>query len=99
MECRGFGQGKRLEVDCVSAVCFPVVAIVDEEVGNFAEGFKGDSVVKWHGGGDNWWGIMSVGGVVGGFMWEGFPFCDDDLCVVWQLVSYSVCGHFFSCAR
>ena len=33
--------------------------------------------MKWHGGGDNWQWMMSVGGGGGGFMWEDFPFCDD----------------------
>ena len=36
---RGFG-----------AVCFPIVAVVDEEVGDVAEDFKRDGIMKWHDG-------------------------------------------------
>ena len=41
-----------------STICFPVVAIVDEEVGDSAEDFERDSVVERHGGDDDG-GIMS----------------------------------------
>ena len=34
-------------------VCFPVVAIVDEEVSDVAEDFEQDSVVERHGDGDD----------------------------------------------
>ena len=36
-----------------STVFFPVVTIVDEEVGDFAEDFERDSIVEQHGGGDD----------------------------------------------
>ena len=32
------------------AVCFPIVAVVDEEVGDVAEDFKRDGIMKWHDG-------------------------------------------------
>ena len=37
-------------MDDAIAVCFPIIAIVDEKVMDRAKSFEGDSVAKWHGG-------------------------------------------------
>ena len=37
----------------VRTVCFPVVTIVDEEVGDVAEDFERDSIVERHGDDDD----------------------------------------------
>ena len=82
-----------------STVCFPVVTIVDEEVGDVAEDFEQDSVVERHGGGDD--GEMIDSGnervvLCGVLQWcvcVGF-------CGIWQLVSvFSFFCSLFSCAR
>ena len=85
-----------------STICFPVVAIVDEEVGDFAEDFGQDSVVERHGGGDDG-GMMSNGngGVVlcGGFLLFAMVRCVGFL---WN-TAVGFCFLFFcslfSCAR
>ena len=40
-----FGRNRRV---CFFAICFPIVAIVVEEVGDVAEDFKQDSIVERH---------------------------------------------------
>ena len=86
---------------CASTVCFPVVAIVYEEVGDFTEGFEQDGVVEWHGDDDDG-GMMSGGkgvALYGGF----FVICDGVF--VLAFVEYGswfslfrFVFHFFSCA-
>ena len=86
-------------------VCFPVVAIVDEEVSDFAECFERDGVVERHGGGDD--GEMMSGGNEGGglfFVWN-FLLCNGMGFVLvlveygsWFLFVFHFCS-LFSCAR
>ncbi len=67
-----------------STICFPVVAIVGEEVGDFAEDFKRDSVVERHDG-DVDDGMMSDGNRRRGDVVCGRIFCIWNM--VWQLVA------------
>jgi len=88
------------------AVCVPVLAIVDEEVGDIAECFELDGVVERHGGGNDG-EIMSSGNKGGGlFLCGVFLLCNGVGFVlgfgrIWQLVSVCVSFfvRFFSCAR
>ena len=43
-----FGRDRRGKF---GAVCFPIVAVVDEEVGDVVEDFERDGIVEWHDGG------------------------------------------------
>ena len=87
-------------MDFASTICFPVVAIVDEEVSDFAEGFKQYSIVEQHGGGDDG-GMMSSGNwrvFCGGL----FVFCNGVLCcfcVEYDSFLFLFCVHFFLRAR
>ena len=72
-------------MDDAIAICFPVVAVVDEKVMDCAKSVEGYSVAKWHGDVEIDRTVKkNEGDVCGGRSWWDGVWV---VCVIWQLVS------------